>query len=104
MGTRPVDSTDAAGFLSALDSDCDGLTNRGNASHDGASNSTSTAGNFSSSPYYLMPWLQRSAWIAVFALLVIVAAVGNSLVAWIVFGQFAFLSRTFWLGLSMAFK
>jgi hypothetical protein len=36
---------------------------------------------------YLMPWPQRTSWIVVFAVLVIVAAVGNSLVAWIVFGQ-----------------
>lgn len=47
-------------------------------------NSTSQRNNFSSP--YLMPWPQRSAWIAIFTFLVIVAAVGNSLVAWIVFG------------------
>lgn len=41
--------------------------------------------NFSSP--YMMPWPQRTSWIAVFTLLVVVAAVGNSLVAWIVFGQ-----------------
>ncbi|KAI9564743.1 hypothetical protein GHT06_008484 [Daphnia sinensis] len=38
--------------------------------------------NFSSS--YMMPWPQRTSWIAVFTLLVVVAAVGNSLVVWIV--------------------
>lgn len=49
-------------------------------------NSTSYRDDSFSSPY-LMPWPQRTSWIAVFAVLVIVAAVGNSLVAWIVFGQ-----------------
>ncbi|XP_057370382.1 tachykinin-like peptides receptor 86C [Daphnia carinata] len=39
-------------------------------------------GNFSSP--YMMPWPQRTSWIAVFTLLVVVAAVGNSLVVWIV--------------------
>lgn len=42
--------------------------------------------NFSSP--YLMPWPQRSAWISVFTLMLIVATVGNTLVAWIVLGQF----------------
>lgn len=49
-------------------------------------NSTSFRDDSFSSPY-LMPWPQRTSWIAVFVVLVIVAAVGNSLVAWIVFGQ-----------------
>ena len=38
-----------------------------------------------SSPY-LMPWLQQSAWIVVFTLMLVVATVGNALVAWIVLG------------------
>ena len=41
--------------------------------------------NFSSP--YLMPWPQRTAWIAVFTLMLLVATVGNALVAWIVLGQ-----------------
>lgn len=41
--------------------------------------------NFSSP--YLMPWPQRTAWIAVFTLMLLVATVGNTLVAWIVLGQ-----------------
>lgn len=53
--------------------------------NDTTGNSTSLRDNFSSP--YLMPWPQRSAWIAVFTLLVFVAAVGNALVAWIVFGK-----------------
>lgn len=47
-------------------------------------NSTSPQNNFSSP--YLMPWPQRSAWIAVFTLLVVVATVGNALVVWVVYG------------------
>lgn len=59
----------------------------GGAAVDSSANSTSFRDDsFSSSPY-LMPWPQRTSWIVVFAILVIVAAVGNSLVAWIVFGQ-----------------
>lgn len=38
-----------------------------------------------SSPY-LMPWPQQSAWITIFTLMLIVATVGNALVAWIVLG------------------
>ena len=38
-----------------------------------------------SSPY-LMTWPQQSAWIVVFTLMLIVATVGNALVAWIVLG------------------
>lgn len=41
--------------------------------------------NFSSP--YVMLWPQRSAWISVFTLMLIVATVGNTLVAWIVLGQ-----------------
>lgn len=43
------------------------------------------SGTFSSP--YLMPWPQRSAWITVFAMMLVVATVGNTLVAWIVLGQ-----------------
>lgn len=39
----------------------------------------------SSSPY-LMAWPIRSAWIAIFAIMLVVATVGNALVAWIVLG------------------
>ena len=39
-----------------------------------------------SSPY-LMPWPQRTSWIAIFTLMLFVAIVGNTLVAWIVLGQ-----------------
>lgn len=39
-----------------------------------------------SSPY-LMPWPQRTSWIVVFSLMLLVATVGNALVAWIVFGS-----------------
>lgn len=35
---------------------------------------------------FLMPWLQRSAWIGIFALMLVVAIAGNALVAWIVLG------------------
>lgn len=40
----------------------------------------------SSSPY-LMAWPIRSAWIAIFAIMLVVATVGNALVAWIVLGN-----------------
>ncbi|EFX77115.1 hypothetical protein DAPPUDRAFT_54510 [Daphnia pulex] len=58
----------------------------GNSSAVDPGNSTSFRDDSFSSPY-LMPWPQRTSWIAVFAVLVIVAAVGNSLVAWIVFAH-----------------
>jgi hypothetical protein len=35
---------------------------------------------------FLMPWPQRSAWIGIFALMLVVAIAGNALVAWIVLG------------------
>ena len=41
-----------------------------------------------SSPY-LMPWPQRTCWIVAFSLMLIVATIGNVLVAWIVFGTHA---------------
>lgn len=47
--------------------------------------------NFSSP--YLMPWPQRTAWIAVFTLMLLVATVGNTLVAWIVLGQSYVISK-----------
>ena len=84
MGTRSIDYTDV-GFLATLDKDYDGIIDSGNATRNDLS-APAGEDNFPSSPYYLMPWPQRFAWITVFALLVIVAAVGNSLVAWIVFG------------------
>lgn len=43
------------------------------------------SGTFSSP--YLMPWPQRSAWITVFTMMLLVATVGNTLVAWIVLGE-----------------
>jgi len=42
--------------------------------------------NFTST--FLMPWPQRSAWIGIFALMLVVAIAGNALVAWIVLGLY----------------
>ena len=53
--------------------------------NDSESDNSTSSDNFSSP--YLMPWPQRTSWIAIFTLLVVVAAVGNALVAWIVFGE-----------------
>lgn len=36
----------------------------------------------------LMPWPQRSAWIGIFALMLVVAIAGNALVTWIVIGLY----------------
>lgn len=55
-------------------------------SFDNETTNSTSLNNFSSP--YLMPWPQRSAWIAVFTLLVVVATVGNALVVWVVYGQF----------------
>ena len=84
MGAQSPDYTDV-GFLTALHKGHDGIIDSSSATRNDI---TTPAGedNFPSSSYYLMPWPQRFAWITVFALLVFVAAVGNSLVAWIVFG------------------
>jgi hypothetical protein len=71
----------AAGFNESF-----GSAMAGNSSAIDPGNLTSFRDDSFSSPY-LMPWPQRTSWIVVFAVLVIVAAVGNSLVAWIVFGQ-----------------
>lgn len=49
-------------------------------------NETGAFNENSSSPY-LMPWPQRSAWIVVFTLMLLVAIAGNTLVAWIVLGN-----------------
>jgi hypothetical protein len=51
--------------------------------YDGTDNDLSE--NYSSP--YLMPWPQRTSWIAIFTLMLFVAIVGNTLVAWIVLGQ-----------------
>lgn len=56
-----------------------------NSSDSSYDNETTNSTNFTSP--HLMPWPQRSAWIAVFTLLVVVAAVGNALVVWVVYGQ-----------------
>ena len=42
--------------------------------------------NFTST--FLMPWPQRSAWIGIFVLMLVVAIAGNALVAWIVLGLY----------------
>jgi len=42
--------------------------------------------NFTST--FLMPWPQRSAWIVIFVLMLVVAIAGNALVAWIVLGLY----------------
>jgi hypothetical protein len=73
---------DSGGFNESYGNDI----NSSAAANSSGSNSTSFHDDSFSSPY-LMPWPQRTSWIVVFAVLVIVAAVGNSLVAWIVFGQ-----------------
>lgn len=49
-----------------------------------------------SSPY-LMPWPQRTSWIAIFTLMLFVAIVGNTLVAWIVLGQYILYSCLFFI-------
>lgn len=67
---------------SAFDQSMYGNINKSSASGDELSE------NFSSP--YLMLWPQRSAWISVFTLMLIVATVGNTLVAWIVLGQLLF--------------
>lgn len=41
----------------------------------------------SSSSVYSMAWPMRSAWIAIFAFMLVVAFVGNTLVAWVVLGN-----------------
>lgn len=53
--------------------------------YDGASGDNNLSDNYSSP--YLMPWPQRTSWIAIFTLMLFVAIVGNTLVAWIVLGQ-----------------
>lgn len=63
-------SSEEANFMTGYDNETNNLT----------------SGDSFSSPY-LMPWPQRFSWIAIFTLLVVVAAVGNALVAWIVFGE-----------------
>ncbi|XP_046643009.1 neuromedin-K receptor-like isoform X2 [Daphnia pulicaria] len=50
--------------------------------YDGASGDNNLSDNYSSP--YLMPWPQRTSWIAIFTLMLFVAIVGNTLVAWIV--------------------
>lgn len=52
-------------------------------------NETFYVNSYNDSSPYLMPWPQRTGWIAVFAVMLAVATVGNALVAWIVFGKFA---------------
>ena len=52
--------------------------------HSNQSTNESLQKNYSSP--YLMPWPQQSAWIVVFTLMLLVATVGNALVAWIVLG------------------
>ena len=51
-------------------------------------NETFYVSDYNSSSPYLMPWPQRTGWIAIFAVMLAVATVGNALVAWIVFGNF----------------
>ncbi len=93
-----------ANFFSSEASDYGNATTDGNATGNSSdsTNSTLPRDNFSSP--YLMPWPQRSAWIAIFTFLVIVAAVGNSLVAWIVFGQLASLFPHFCSTVSHALR
>lgn len=62
-----------------------GETVYGNYNTSGGGDGDELLENFSSP--YLMPWPQRTAWIAVFTLMLLVATVGNTLVAWIVLGQ-----------------
>lgn len=92
-----------ANFLSSEASDYGNATTENATSNSSDSvNSTLPHDNFSSP--YLMAWPQRSAWIAIFTFLVIVAAVGNSLVAWIVFGQLASLFPHFCSTVSHALR
>lgn len=52
------------------------------------SNLFEPSGNSSSnSSQYIMPWPARTAWITIFSLMLVVATVGNALVAWIVLGR-----------------
>lgn len=55
----------------------------------GTTDSNNDVSENHSSPY-LLPWPQRTSWIAIFTLMLFVAIVGNTLVAWIVLGLFHF--------------
>ena len=57
---------------------------------DGMDNETSVNATETFSSPYLMPWPQRTSWIVVFSLMLLVATAGNALVAWIVFGSCRF--------------
>lgn len=56
----------------------------------GMDNETNVNATETFSSPYLMPWPQRTSWIVVFSLMLLVATLGNALVAWIVFGKSRF--------------